>query len=74
MNDSVRDYLKCAYLQIAYSVTAQRIVWQVTPVRLFLCFGVVLVKACNSDVHVLILSITFELYGIREEELFLNTE
>jgi hypothetical protein len=59
MNVSVRDYLECAYFQIAYSVTAQRIVWQVTLVRLFSCFGIVVVKAGISDFQVFILSITF---------------
>jgi hypothetical protein len=74
MKVSVRDNLKLAYFQIAYSVTAQCIVWQVTLVRLFFFSGIVLDKGRNSDVRVFILSITFEPYGITEEELFLNTE
>jgi hypothetical protein len=74
MNYSLRHCLKCAYFQIAYSVTALLTVLQITLVRLFFSFGIVLVKGRNSDVQVYILSITFELYGVTEEELFLKTE
>jgi hypothetical protein len=74
MNDSLRHYLKCAYFQIAYSVTALLIVLQVTLGRLFFCSGIVLDKGRNWDVQVFILSITLGIYGVTEEELFLNTE
>jgi hypothetical protein len=74
MNVCVRDYLKRAYFQMAYSVTAQRMALQVTLVRYFSCFGTVLDKGRNSNVRVFIFSITLELYGVTEEELFLNTE
>jgi hypothetical protein len=55
-------------------VTAQRMVLQVTIVPSFFCFGAVLDKGRNSDLQVFIFSITLELYGVTEEELFLNTE